>query len=182
MNASTGERLRPLPARDSRGRFVRVWYVGTPPSLPDRHVPASLESLLQTFEATGECRFEDPWEEGFYVIETRKSLKGYPVAMRYEGPLIEERRLIEYSCVVKYNADSWGSYNVPDGEVAVSPATHYGDPNDTWQGHWTEKTKKNKRQLASLYIHLAHSLNLHEYSCGASLGVVEWRDERRRRY
>jgi hypothetical protein len=105
------------------------------------------------------------------VIETRRSLKGYPVGMRYEGPLLKESERDDayYNCVIKYNASDWT--NCPVGEVAVSPAPWHGDPNDRWEGFWNEQ--ENKRQLARLYIHLAHSVDLHTKGCGEHIGMYE---------
>ena len=130
-----------------------------------------MEVLLWRFDLTGSCSFPDPWRpHGRYVIETRRSLKGFPVAMRYEGPLNERAGL---SGVIKYGdlSRQWG--DLPAGEVAVSPMPWFGDPREGWgAGDWQYTTEKSKRQLAALYIHMAHSVDLHTKQCGNKIGVL----------
>ena len=170
MEASKGERLRPLPARDARGRFTTPSGVVIQVESPKP--PPSMEVLLWRFDLTGSCRFPDPWRrKGWYVIETRQSLKGFPVAMRYEGPLLKK----SVAGVIKYNMRDFGGRwgNLPDGEVAVSPMPWFGDPTEGWGfGSWESGTRETKRQLAALYIHLAHSVDLHTKSCGNKIGIL----------
>lgn len=150
--------------RDARGRFTSK--------------PPSEQELLREFEEKGSCSFPDPWRPGGkYIIETRRSLKGFPVAMHYEGPVRGNGD--GYSGVIKYGSQAynWGRELKP-GEVAVSPMPWMGDPRSGWgDGQWgmyEEGTSAQvKRQLAALYIHLAHSVDLHTKNCGNRIGVLK---------
>jgi hypothetical protein len=168
MATSMGERLRPLPARDARGRFVSA-----SPRLEDLLQPLDVEDLLDQFDVYTKCQFPDPWRpNGWYVIETRRSLKGYPVAMRYEGYLLKKRA--GTNCVIKYDGFGWA--DCPNGEVAVSLATWYGDPGDAWE---QQDLRHHHRQMAAIYLHLATSVDLHRKQCGDVIGVLDSGSRRR---
>jgi hypothetical protein len=119
------------------------------------------ERLLKRFLREEFVQFEDPrLPEAAYTMMREKSMKGYPVSLyhsSYQGG-------VWHPCRGYYHGDNYG---LPGGygyQLAISPAAHYGFPEDKWDGSWTV------RGMASLLLHLVYSVELTRLHCGDEIG------------